>query len=193
MLAIAGEAAAHTSFEGAEGFYRGLFHPVAEPLQGLLAAAFGTVAARCRRDDAGRAVALALAAAIAGALIKGLTLPDTPVSTLALSGAALACGLSLAAFRKIPGALALGLATLTGAVTGVNAVSAGDAGRVATSIGSLSGASLMVIYLLGAGSWLTKQEARHDGLQIAPRVAGAWIGAIAIMILAFELAGAAAP
>lgn len=186
MLAITNEAAAHTSFEGSEGLYRGLLHPIAEPLQGLLAAAFGLVLARSKSENASRALAIAAIAGITAALVKAVAWADAAVIMLGLAGATLTCGLTLAAFRRVPRALGVGLAILAGLVLGANAVSEGEVGRLATSIGSLVGGALLIIYLSGLGHWLAKRETQYRFSYLVPQIAGAWIAAIAIMIIAFE-------
>ena len=66
--------------------------------------------------------------------------------------------MSVAAFRRVPRALGVGLAILAGLVLGANAVSEGEVGRLATSIGSLVGAALLIIYLSGLGYWLANRK-----------------------------------
>lgn len=177
--------------EGAEGFFRGLTHPVLEPLQGLVAGAFGLVAGRQRRSGAVEAWGVALVAGLLAALAKAFLAADMAVATALLAASALFSGLALASFRAPPRFLVLGLAVFSGLVLGANTVSEGEAGRLATSLGSLAGAALMVIYLTGLGAWLAAREARFDWLHLVPRIAGAWIAAIAILVLAFELGGVA--
>lgn len=188
-LLLAGGAEAHTSIEGAEGFFRGLAHPVMEPMQGVLAGSFGLLAARAERQAAFRALVLAFALAVLAALVTALVFNAVLVPTWVLASGVLACGLGLAAFRHVPGVVPLGLALIAGPVLGSNAVSEGAAGQLATSLGSLAGASVMAIYLGGLGTWLAEREARLDWLHLAPRIAGAWVAATAMLVLAFAVQG----
>lgn len=178
---------AHMSSPGAEGFVRGIGHPVFEPLQGLCAGAFGVLIGRAKRQDALRAWQTVLVAAFIGLAGLLFLLVGQGVPNLVLLSVAAVTALTVAALPRPPRLFLVGLAAINGLVLGANAVSTGMEGQIATSAGALLGALMGMVYLAGATLWLKEQEQRWPWLVFVPRVAAAWVVAIAVMLAAFEL------
>lgn len=178
---------------GAEGFFLGLAHPVTEPLQGLCAAA---AAMLCARFDGARAgqgfLALAgagLAGLASGLLAFGPVAAVPAVTETSLLIAAAACAGLVAALQRPPFPAGAVLVAVAGGVCGFNTLPEPGEGFVPTLLGSYAGLLLAGIYLAGAGLWLKRREASLGWLHLVPRIAGAWIVAIAVLVLAFQLRG----
>ncbi len=175
------------SSPGAEGFVRGIGHPVFEPVQGLLAAMCGLLLGRGERRATGFAWKVLLGCLLVGIIaflfvFKGHTVP--PVAMLVV-GALVA--VAVAAWNQPPAWLITALAALSGLLLGTNAVSTGAEGQIATSSGALLGAVMGIVYLAGAALWLKDREAKLPWLAYVPRVIAAWGVAISVMLVAFEL------
>lgn len=183
---MAAPASAHSPVPGMEGFYRGLAQPVTEPAQGLAVAAAGLLIARTDPAWILKSMAAFQAAALVALLILGLSFgaPIEHVAT-ALLGLALLCGAALAIWRTADGRLVGALSLLTGLVAGANALPEPGEGMTVTSAGSLAGLAVLSAYAAGTAAWLKRQETQYGWLHLVPRVAGSWIGAIALLMLAF--------
>ena len=192
-MALAPSAHAHAPLPGIEGFYRGLAQPFTEPAQGLSLVAIGLLIGRLGADWVLRAFSSVLAAAITALLLTGL-IWGAPFSWLpnVLLGVALICGAVLALWRTPAGPAVVALAVVAGLATGANALPEAGDGMLITSAGSLAGLTVVLAYAAGAAAWLKRKEADQPVLQIAIRVAGSWIAAIVILLLAFALRGSPA-
>ncbi|NBC21233.1 MAG: hypothetical protein GVY06_09375 [Alphaproteobacteria bacterium] len=183
---MAAPASAHSSVPGAEGLFLALAHPLTEPLQGLVAGTAGLLAARLGQLPAVTGLKLLLASGLAG-LVAAFTTGIRPGAGLdiVLLLAAMGAAGWIAAFRRPPVRPGLGLAAIAGLAAGMNTIPEPGEGFAATLIGSYAGFLLAIVYLSGAGVWLARHEARHDWLHLVPRVIGAWIVAITMLVLAF--------
>ena len=192
-MLLAPAAHAHAPLPGIEGFYRGLAQPFTEPAQGLSLVAIGVLIGRLGADWVLRAFSSILAAAFTALLLTGLIwgAPFLWLPNLLL-GAALVCGAVLALWRTPTGPAVIALAVLAGLATGANGLPEAGDGMFITSAGSLVGLAVVLAYAAGAAAWLKRKEADQPVLQIAIRVAGSWIAAIAILLLAFALRGSPA-
>lgn len=181
---------AHAPLPGIEGFYRGLAQPFTEPAQGLSLVAIGALIGRTDAKWVLRAFMAVLTTALGALVLAGLTVGE-PIAVLPniLLVVALICGGVLALWRTPSGASIVGLAVLAGLATGANALPEAGDGMLITSAGSLVGLAVVLAYAAGAAAWLKRKEVDQPLLQIAIRVAGSWIAAIAILLLAFALRG----
>ena len=178
---------AHLSSPGAEGFVRGIGHPVFEPLQGLCAGSLGVLLGRADRQIAIRSWQLGLTTAFVGLLALLFVFRGAAVAPLLLMSTSAATALIIASLPRPPPSLVMTLAAANGLVLGANAVSTGAVGQVATSSGAMLGAIMGMVYFAGGTLWLKEQEARWPWLAFVPRVAAAWVVAICVMLAAFEL------
>jgi hydrogenase/urease accessory protein HupE len=183
---VATPAAAHGTLAGAEGFYAGALHPVLAWDHFLLLLALGALLGRQPHRPVGALIGLAVGLGSGLALgTAGVSWPLAPLiiaASAALGGAAVAValpagGLAIMAFATVGGVL-IGIDT---GVPGSNAT-AGDLGLYA---GVFAGVLLIVIDTMG----LTF-VAHRPPYAIAFRVAGSWIAAAAVMMLALHLRSA---
>jgi len=180
-------ASAHMSSPGAEGFVRGIGHPVFEPVQGLLAAMCGLLLGRAERRASSQAWKALLACPLLSLISFLFVFSGHAVPVLAMLMVCALVAIVVAAWSQPPGPLVTGLAALSGLLLGANAVSTGSEGQIATSSGALLGAAMGIVYLAGAALWLKDREAKLPWLAYVPRVIAAWGVAITVMLVAFEL------
>jgi urease accessory protein len=185
LLCIATTAAqAHTVVSGIGGFPGGLLHPLLVPAHALSLIALGLLAGTfARRRQASLLAAFAIAAVIAFALIA-MAYSATRAETLILSlGAAI--GLLLAADLIPPFPVSAGLSALIAAAIIFDSVP--PVLSVSETLLSLTGTALASMALAAASAWLSGALPPRIR-SIAIRIAGSWIAASAIMVLALRLA-----
>lgn len=181
----AAPARAHSPVPGFEGFYVGAIHPFSTPAQALMILGLALLIGGFTPAKARWPLADFLIASFAGLLTgpSGAE-PDTPL----FAGAFAACALAALA----PGMglfVAIGLAGLGGYLIGD--LSVPDPGpardRLITMAGSMVGANLGLLYLFGL-STILKERFPWPWVPIAFRVAAAWLGAAALLMLALGYA-----
>ncbi len=184
LLLATAAASAHNVIPGIGGFSGGLLHPLLVPAHvltlialGLMTGAFGT-----------RTGVYLLLAIVAGALaafaLIALAYSATQAETLVLVLGAVA-GLILATNVTIP-APALAVVTAAASVA-VIFDSVPPVLSVSETAASLAGTALSAILLVTAAA-LVARAIPQNVRTIAVRVAGSWIAASAIMVLALRLA-----
>lgn len=184
-LGVAGPAQAHAPAPGVEGFFLGLAHPLTAPSQILvilaLALVVGGFATRFLPAMLGVFCAASLALLLAGPVLAGLDVPLFSVAFVAAVAAA-----------SLPGQgapVAFVLLALGGGLIGQASIP--DAGplqdRIFTMVGSLTGASLGVAYIVGLIVVL-RERVRAPWVPIGMRVAAAWVAAIALVMMALSFA-----
>jgi urease accessory protein len=184
LFALPATAHAHSPVKGLGDFYNGLLHPLTTPSHVLILIALGLLAGRRRPPTLKAPMTVFLvvsAAALVAATMGGVkNLP----SVLPL-GVALAAGILLALDTNPP---ALPFCALCGAgalVLGLDSAveSASRAGVVKTLLGNWISLGVLVcdiaLYVSMGG------DARW--LKVALRVAGSWLIAISLLMLAFSL------
>ena len=170
---------------GAEGFVGGMLHPLLAPAHVIALIGLGLVAGR--KSLPGRAwIIAAFALGVAGGLGSiAWGVGETPASD-ALPGVAAVCGLIAASGCSAPVWLAAPLALVSGAAVGLDSPPETISLREAELmlVGTACGGIAALTLLAAAATALT-------GLWqgIATRVAGSWIAAIAILVLALRWAG----
>lgn len=177
-------AQAHTVIPGIVGFPGGLLHPLLVPAHTLALIAVGLLAGAFSRRMQAALLGAFAAAAIASFGLIAMAFSATAAETLILClGAAI--GLLLAANVTPPAPVA---AILTAAVA--SAVIFDSVPQVLTVSGTalaLIGTALSAITLAAAAALVAGALPRHVGA-IGIRIAGSWIAASAIMVLALRLA-----
>lgn len=167
-------ARAHDALDGAGPFVNGILHPIIEPAHLLALIALGLWIGRQDHDALRRAIVALAVALIAGLLAGPLAAMPSNVPIIA----ALVLGCLAASGWQGPARLVAMVAVVTAVLIGFD--SAADDGVLA--LGIWTGAMLIVLNVVNLAmrinaAWL------HVGL----RVAGAWIAAIALMLLALSL------
>jgi len=164
------------------GIVAGLAHPVTTPAHVIALMGLGLVAGR-NVLPAGAAIIAAFALGLAaglGAIAWGVG--ETPASDVLLAGATL-CGLIGALQVKVPLPLAAPLALVSGIALGLDSPPESILLReaVAMLIGTALGGAAALAMIAFAACVIARW--RHG---IVLRVAGSWIAAIAILVLALR-------
>ncbi|MEM1050059.1 MAG: HupE/UreJ family protein [Pseudomonadota bacterium] len=190
VAAAATPAHAHSPVPGIEGFYVGLLHPFSTPSQVLLMVGLGLVAGAFATERARWLLAGFLVASFAG-LIFGPGILDLDPLLFAMAFAT--CALAALAPNKLA-PLAITLLGIGGYLIGKASIP--DDGpmrdRLFTMSGSIVGANLGLLYLYGFNT-IVRERYTWDGVGIAFRVIAAWVGAIALLMLALGFVDVPAP
>lgn len=190
LFLVASPAYAHAPIPGIKGFYVGLLHPFSTPAQALLMLGMGLLAGFCVVDKAKWFLSAFLLATLIGVFFGSAEWDLDPALYATAIGVCVLAAL-------VPGKLAPVAIALT-AVGGVliGSVSITDAGltqdRVITTSGSIVGANIGLLYLWGFTHFVQDQYP-WPWVRIAFRVAAAWIGAIALLMLALAFADPSPP
>jgi hydrogenase/urease accessory protein HupE len=184
LIALAAPAQAHLMNTGFGAFYDGLAHLFVTPEDVLPVIALALLAG-LRGPRYGRGVLVALPLAWFGACGVGLLLSAAPpVPPVAVAAAIVVLGALAAADQPLPLGVLVGLALLIGLVNGAingSELAAADAGGVV--VVGIACAIVIVIALLG-GQIATIRTA---SARVAVRVAGSWIAASGLLMLAWCL------
>lgn len=180
-------AAAHGVLPGAAGFIPGVLHPLVTVEHLILLLALGLLCGQVpaeRRRAAFAALGLALVVGLAAAAWRGAVEPAVPVAILALACAA--GGLVALARPGLPAAGIAALAALAGLTVGLDTdvIGAGQAGGqvlLAPGAGVAVGAYLVVLDAAALAA-----AAARPPFAVAVRVAGSWIAAIGVLLLALS-------
>lgn len=175
---------AQSAMSLADGFDAGLTLPWLFPEQTIALIAAGLLLGRQRN-----ATFLKIWPYFIGAMVIGLTIPPTVFSLLSLSltllSMAFVLAILIAVHRPVPLIISIAVAAFAGLVEGI--ASAPGTGDWAASIGVAAGtairANLFFITPFLFADWLSGPE-RRPWTSIVLRVAGSWVAAISIMMLA---------
>ena len=174
-------ALAHAPVPGIKGFYIGLIHPFSTPAQALLILGVGLVTAGFPVSKVRWFVSLFFVMSVLGVFVGSATFePDMAMYCAAV----VACTLAALAPGKFPLPVLI-CAALGGLLIGF--VSVPDDGpardRLFTMTGSIAGANIGLLYLYGISS-VIQERFEQDWIGIGFRVLAAWLGAIALLMLA---------
>jgi hydrogenase/urease accessory protein HupE len=176
-------AEAHTPIEGLGDFYNGMLHPVLVPAHLLALLGVGLLIGR-QPPAALQPAALSFLAAITLGLLGAGLGWSADAETLLLAGAAV-CGLLLAWSSPLPAwvgsasGIALGFAIGTDSGQGISETQAVAAALTGTGVSVY----LLFLYALATADTLRKRHWQ----QVAVRIAGSWIAASAILVLALTV------
>jgi urease accessory protein len=182
LALAAGAAHAHSTAQGIGDFYAGFLHPVTAPEHVLPFVALGALAAQ-QAPRGQRALPLFWVALMGGAALA-LALPATAWAGFVNILSSLVLGGLIALNRRLPLSLLLGLAAAFGISHGVaNGSAITDTIRPFLFIPGVGLAALVTTgYGLVFTDWLLRRKAAW--IPIAVRVAGSWIAAIGMLVLA---------
>lgn len=179
IVAFPGRAEAH-AFPNVGDFYAGMLHPITS-LDALLPfLALGALAGQQGRDAALRTLAVLPLMLLAGTVIGAVILGPPDVGPALLASLVL-LGVLVAGGWTLPATLVIALAALVGALVGMANGAELAVGESVWRFGpgvAVSGL-LVVAYVVGGVRWLSAPWTR-----IAVRVAGSWLAATGIMVLA---------
>jgi urease accessory protein len=184
LLVATTPARAHDVAVGIGGFYGGLMHPLLVPAHLLALAALGLCIGQHAPRQ--RAILLALFAAslVAGVIVIVSAFAMTAAEYAILAVAA-AAGLAVAIARPQWLIVSTPLAVVAGAAIELDSVPQ-EISMAATFL-ALSGSAVAAFLIVMVLSDLTAYW-RRDWQRIAVRIAGSWIAASAILVLALRLA-----
>jgi hypothetical protein len=172
---------AHDAFGDLGPFYANLLHPLADPLQAALLV--GTAAFLASRPLSVTRLLLPVfaGAATLGALALAAGVPMTVLPVIAAL-AALLVGLSATVpDHWMPRPMALCLVAATGALTGL-APGALDEGAVLQPfLGTALGIAVFTML-----TWFALETAGRRFTPLVPQVAGSWVAAVGILVVAFS-------
>lgn len=182
LVAVPDCAAAHSPIAGIGAFYNGMLHPLLVPAHLLAILAVGLLVGQ-NAPAASRGGWIAFVAALAcGLAVVAVAPPAVPQA--AILAVACACGLAVAVARSAP-VLLVALPVAAGLAVGLDSFPDGIAPReIGLALAGVGlGAALAATYVGGLAAWLSRPWQR-----IGLRVAGSWIAASALLVLALELA-----
>jgi urease accessory protein len=184
LLLLAGPACAHTIIEGFPGWQGGLLHPLVVPPHAISLTGLALLAGQQRRAQRWSLIAIfALAFGAAVFLVTRAMSSDNAVLYVLAGGAA--CGLLVALGRPLPILPAAALAAATGAAVAFDSVPAlNSVGETLAALFATGSSAALALALI---AWLTSRL-RHGWLRIGVRIAGSWIAASTILVLALRLA-----
>ena len=182
LLSLSPLAEAHSPIAGIGNFYNGMLHPLLVPAHLICVLVLGLLAGQSGLAHA-RVAMLAFPPAMLAGMLAGnwLPAPDAEVALLALAAI---LGTLLAVQWRMPVAL-FGLPALVcGLAVGLDSLPEGQSGStlLLAMLGALLGSALLLL------SAVTLAESLAGPVQrIALRIAGAWMGAAAILVLSLAL------
>ena len=177
------EACAHPAFAGATGFYGGLVHPLFVPTHAIAILSLGMLIGQ--QAPHWRWPLLLTYAAGLGVGFAAMVSAFAPrFSTEALLAATAIVGGLVALARGVPwltGILALGVGIALALDSSPGGISVREANVII--VGTFCGAVILLGVLLEVAAIL-----RREWQKLAMRILGSWMGASAILILAWQLA-----
>jgi len=184
LYALPDTAHAHSPIKGVGDFINGLLHPLTTPSHVLVIVSLGLLAGRRRPFNlkAPMAVFIALsgAALVLATLGKVKAIHPAPLLGLAL------CAGTLLALDKSPSTLHLSALFAAAALT-MGLDSAAEAGSAAAVAKTLLGNWISLIVLVYDVAIYVSLGGEAKWLKVALRIAGSWIIAISLLVLAFSL------
>lgn len=186
VLLAATPAYAHAPVPGLKGFYVGLLHPFSTPTQALMLLGLGLLIGSFATSKGLLFLASFCALSLLGVL--------TGSTAWALDSALLVMAITTCTLAALIPGRALPLGVLLSAVSGylIGVMSIPDPGplsdRLFTITGALFGANIGLLYLWGARNLIPARFA-YAWVPLAFRITAAWLGAIALLMLALSAAG----
>lgn len=182
----AGPARAHGTLPGGGGFYAGAAHPFLAWEHLLLLIALGLLLGQPPRE-AGRAPLAVLALALAAGLALAAEGVAWSAATLVVLGGAMLGGGALALALALPVAVRAAFAAVAGLAIGLDTgVPVPQAGAGIAALLPFAGV-LVGVFLIVLNAMALASVAVRPPFSIAVRVAGSWIVAVAVMVLALAI------
>lgn len=183
FLIFPASAHAHSPIQGAGDFVNGLLHPLTTPTHVLIIVGLGLLAGRGKRSEL--KMPMAVFVPLSGlAFILTTTGWIKAVYPPVLIGIALCAGILLA-LEKSPPPFALGSLFAVAALD-LGFDSAVETGSTVTVVKTLLGNWISLIVLIADLAIYVSLGGEAKWLKIALRIAGSWIIAISLLVLAFS-------
>ncbi len=184
LLAMSGEAAAHSSIPGLGHFSGGLLHPLVEPTHLIAIVALGLLIGQRGLAHMEAALVCFAIGSTLGLAAAGLAWTvDAQTALLALAALA---GIAVATSARLPSRVCGLIAVLLGIGIGLGSrpESASGVSMVSALVGTGLGASLWLLVVVAVVNQL-----RRPWLLILVRVLGSWASASSILVLALWISG----
>ncbi|HAE01384.1 MAG TPA: hypothetical protein DCL95_21630 [Rhodospirillaceae bacterium] len=182
-LGLATPADAHTSISGVGLFPNGLLHPVAVPQHLLLLIGIGLWMGRRQERQIPPLLAVLNAGLVVG-YAATLWIDPTQITSLALAALTLIVGALLAVNRSVPTVLNISVFALAGLCVGLDskpeALKANEI--LLLGFGIWIGVNILALNVMALSAKL-----QHPIAVIGIRIAGSWLIAMSLILLAFEL------
>ena len=182
-LGLATPADAHTSISGVGLFPNGLLHPVAVPQHLLLLIGIGLWMGRRQERQIPPLLAVLNAGLVVG-YAAPLWIDPTQITSLALAALTLIVGALLAVNRSVPTVLNISVFALAGLCVGLDskpeALKANEI--LLLGFGIWIGVNILALNVMALSAKL-----QHPIAVIGIRIAGSWLIAMSLILLAFEL------
>ena len=180
-------AAAHAGLGGGGGFLSGVFHPFVAIEHLILLLGLGLLSARVPREQRGPGFTLLGVGLLLGVAVAQMA-PGGAITAAILGLAVVTGGLVSLAPHRLSAVLLAGLASLIGLAVGLDTdiITGWQHGLAALAVSTAGLATGVYLIVLDAAA-LASLAARRP-FPIAVRVAGSWIAAIGLMLLALSLA-----
>ena len=176
-------AGAHGTLAGGGGFYAGAMHPFLAWEHLLLLIGLGLLLGRKRPVD--RWPLVFLAVGLASGLVMGFGGVVWSGTAIAVLVGGVAAGLCLALAVPLPRAAGAGAGMAIGLAVGVDTGVPVDPGTVPAAVWYASGGLFVAVFLIVLNA-MALANAAGTRYAIVLRVAGSWIAAATLMVLAFE-------
>ncbi|HWA14495.1 MAG TPA: HupE/UreJ family protein [Burkholderiales bacterium] len=184
LLLCATQAHAHSAAKGIGDFYAGALHPLTSLEHVLPFLAFGILAGQQGQKAEPALVAFTFSLSLLAGATLSLWIPGSPWVSVANLASSVVFGALVALARPLPGPLFFAIAVGFGLTHGfANGEGMAEGGRPYLFFPGVALAGLVVTaYGLITTDWLQRKDV--GWVRIALRVAGSWIAAIGILVLA---------
>jgi urease accessory protein len=184
LVLLAAPAQAHPPPLGIPGYFGGFLHPMFVPAHLMAVLALGLLIGQQRPQWGKAALAAYVLALLAGLTAIAFAFVPERAGEAVLACAAV-CGALTAAAPRLHGAIGGALAALTGLALALDSppevVSLREANLML--LGTAVGGTLLLLAIAGVAARLTR-----DWQRIGIRIAGSWIAASAVLVLALRFA-----
>jgi len=185
LFAFPAPAHAHSPVKGMGDFISGLFHPLTTPSHVLIIVGLGLLAGR-RRRSLGLKAPMAVFIALSGVALMVATMSRVKsMHPALLLGIALCAGVLLALDKNPP--LLPFCALFAAAALAMGLDSAAEPGSAGTVVKTLLGNWISLVVLIYDIAIYVSLGGEAKWLKVALRIAGSWIIAISLLVLAFSL------
>jgi urease accessory protein len=176
-------AEAHSPIKGLGTFYNYMLHPLLVPAHALLLVALALMLGQQGRESAGTAIFLFALSLVAGLAVSSAGIDASLGEPLLLAGS-LVVGGTVSLGRRLPRIAVLALAAIAGLAIGLD--SAAETSGTRDTVLAYAGLTTGILYLATVVCGLTVGLLEH-WQRVAVRIAGSWIVAASVMVLALML------
>ena len=187
FLCLPGLSHAHSSVAGMNSFYAGLLHPLLTLPHMLVLLALGILLGQ-RPPLRMKTPLLAFAIGSAAALLLTTRVAIPLSSQHAVMAVALGCGILVAASARLPVGLRAAVAAVAAITVALDSGVDGAPTVFATTL-TLLGTWISTTVLVANVAYYTSLCPPRQWVQIALRIAGSWMAAASVLVLAFALKG----